>query len=53
MILSILNMLYSSYIKKSKVYEELNRLSDRELQDMGISRSDIPNIAEGKYCSAH
>jgi len=27
----------------------LNRLSDRELGDMGITRSDIPMIAKGKF----
>jgi uncharacterized protein YjiS (DUF1127 family) len=30
-------------------YVELARLSDMELQDMGISRSDIFSVAEGTY----
>lgn len=28
-------------IKQQKAYNELDRLTDRELNDMGISRSDI------------
>ena len=32
-----------------KTYVELSRLSDRELQDMGIGRSDIPSIARGTW----
>jgi len=29
--------------------EELFRSSDRELADMGLSRSDLPEIAKGTY----
>ena len=29
--------------------EELYRSSDRELWDMGLSRSDLPEIAKGTY----
>ena len=29
-----------------KTYNELNRLTDRELHDIGIFRCDIPRIAE-------
>jgi uncharacterized protein YjiS (DUF1127 family) len=29
--------------------EELHRSSDRELWDMGLSRSDLPEIAKGTY----
>jgi uncharacterized protein YjiS (DUF1127 family) len=28
---------------------ELNRLSDRELADIGLDRSDIPRVAAGSY----
>lgn len=31
--------------ESSKTFRELNRLSDKELADMGISRCDIYNIA--------
>jgi hypothetical protein len=27
-----------------RAYEELNRLNDRELRDLGIARYDIPRI---------
>ncbi len=30
---------------------ELNRLSDRELADIGLDRSDIPRVASGAYHS--
>lgn len=36
----------------SKTYSELQRLSDRELNDIGIRRCDIADIArEHAYCS--
>jgi uncharacterized protein YjiS (DUF1127 family) len=28
---------------------ELSQLSDRELADIGLDRSDIPRVAEGSY----
>lgn len=33
-------------------YKELNKLTDRELHDLGIGRSDIPSIAIGKFDDA-
>ncbi|MGC9269332.1 DUF1127 domain-containing protein [Acidiphilium sp.] len=30
-------------------YRELSELSDRELADLGISRSDIRDVARGKF----
>jgi uncharacterized protein YjiS (DUF1127 family) len=33
-------------------YRQLSAMSDPELQDMGISRSDIFNVVEGTYRSA-
>lgn len=32
-----------------KIYRELASLTDRELNDMGICRGDIPNIARGEH----
>ena len=34
---------------EKQTYTELSRLSDRELQDMGIYRSDIRSIARGTF----
>ncbi|WP_181706902.1 DUF1127 domain-containing protein [Chthonobacter rhizosphaerae] len=34
-----------TYRKYQETYRELSRLSSRELDDLGISRSDIPYIA--------
>jgi uncharacterized protein YjiS (DUF1127 family) len=34
-----------SYRKYQETYRELSRLSKRELDDLGISRADIPAIA--------
>jgi len=34
-----------SYRKYQETYRELARLSGRELDDLGISRADIPAIA--------
>jgi uncharacterized protein YjiS (DUF1127 family) len=31
-----------------RVVQQLSRLSDRELADIGITRSDIPRIAKGQ-----
>lgn len=32
-----------------KTYKALNELSDRDLKDLGIGRSDIPSIAHGTF----
>lgn len=32
-----------------KTIQELNKLSNRELQDIGIGRSDIRSVAEGTW----
>jgi uncharacterized protein YjiS (DUF1127 family) len=34
-----------AYRKYSETYRELSRLSSRDLDDLGISRADIPAIA--------
>jgi uncharacterized protein YjiS (DUF1127 family) len=44
MIDSLVNR-YRSWRKYRSTYEELMKLSSRELDDLGISRSEIPNIA--------
>lgn len=36
-----------SYLKYRETVRELSRLSDRELEDLGISRYDIDGIARG------
>lgn len=36
---------YASWVRMNKTIEELNRLSDRELKDLGIYRCHIPYIA--------
>lgn len=36
---------YRSWRKYRSTYEELMKLSSRELDDLGISRSEIPTIA--------
>jgi len=41
---------YRSWRQYRETYGELMRLSTRELNDIGVSRSDIPTIARsGKY----
>lgn len=37
----------SSWINVQVTRKELNRLSDRELNDIGLSRSDIDRVARG------
>ncbi|KAB0681971.1 DUF1127 domain-containing protein [Aureimonas leprariae] len=36
---------YQNWRRYRETCNELNRLSHRELADLGISRSDIPNVA--------
>ncbi|ALN73415.1 MULTISPECIES: DUF1127 domain-containing protein [unclassified Aureimonas] len=36
---------YSSWRRYRETCNELNRLSHRELNDLGIARTDIPSIA--------
>jgi len=36
---------YQSWRKYRETYNELMRLSSRQLQDLGIARGDIPAIA--------
>lgn len=40
-------------VEERKTYNELNRLTNRELNDIGINRSDIRNIArQTRYSEA-
>jgi uncharacterized protein YjiS (DUF1127 family) len=39
--------LFQSWKRYNKSLNELNRLGDRELADIGLSRSDIPRVAWG------
>ena len=44
-VLSYINMRMEIALKVRNMRNELNKLSDRELNDIGISRMDIPTIA--------
>jgi uncharacterized protein YjiS (DUF1127 family) len=44
MIVAVLNFL-QSWRRYNASLNELNQLGDRELADIGISRSDIPRVA--------
>jgi uncharacterized protein YjiS (DUF1127 family) len=44
MLLSILSF-FQAWKRYNKGLRELNSLGDRELADIGISRSDIPRVA--------
>ncbi|MCO5129422.1 MAG: DUF1127 domain-containing protein [Xanthobacteraceae bacterium] len=48
MLLSIIRMI-NSFREYRRNLDELSRLSDRELADIGIERSDIPRVASGSY----
>lgn len=45
MFLTHLVGVYRQWRRYNQSLRELNRLGDRELADIGISRSDIPRIA--------
>ena len=44
---SVMNLIrnYRNWRRYRETVSELSRLSNRELQDLGISRSDIPHVA--------
>jgi uncharacterized protein YjiS (DUF1127 family) len=44
MLVAILNYL-QSWMRYNASLNELNQLGDRELADIGITRSDIPRVA--------
>jgi uncharacterized protein YjiS (DUF1127 family) len=47
----MLNFL-ASWRRERTVLRELSRLSDRELADLGVARSDIRAIADGSFGQA-
>lgn len=48
MLVSIIRMI-QAYREHARNYRELSQLSDRELADIGIDRSDITRVANGVY----
>lgn len=38
-----------NYIAEIKAFDELNRMSDRELRDIGINKSQILSISKNKF----
>jgi len=34
---------------REKTFQELNRMTDRQLRDIGITRGDIQCVADGSY----
>jgi Uncharacterized conserved small protein len=36
---------YNNYVRFQQTYKELSRLSERELNDLGIARADIGALA--------
>ena len=43
--LALIVRLFREWKRYNRSLSELNRLGDRELADIGISRSDIPRVA--------
>ena len=48
MLLSLIRMI-QSFRDYQRNVSELSQLSDRELADIGLDRSDIPRVAAGNY----
>lgn len=48
---AIVNVFYKpvKYSHYRETYKALDRLNDRDLWDMGITRGDIEDIAAGRY----
>jgi len=40
---------FSSLLRRRAVIDELGSLSDHELADIGLSRSDIPRVFDGAF----
>ena len=50
MLLSLIRMI-QAFRDYQRNVSELSQLSDRELADIGLDRSDIPRVAAGTYSS--
>ena len=50
MLLSLIRMI-QAFRDYQRNVSELSQLSDRELADIGLDRSDIPRVAAGTYAS--
>jgi uncharacterized protein YjiS (DUF1127 family) len=50
MLLSLIRMI-QAFRDYQRNVSELSQLSDRELADIGLDRSDIPRVAAGNYTS--
>jgi uncharacterized protein YjiS (DUF1127 family) len=48
MLLSLIRMI-QAFREYQRNVTELSALSDRELSDIGLDRSDIPRVAGGRY----
>ena len=48
MLLSLIRMI-QEFRDRQRNIAELSQLSDRELADMSLHRSDIPRVAAGNY----
>ena len=48
MLLSLIRM-FNAFREYERNVAELSHLSDRELADIGIDRSDIPRVASGNF----
>jgi uncharacterized protein YjiS (DUF1127 family) len=48
MLLSLIRMI-QAFRDYQRNVGELSKLSDRELADIGLDRSDIPHVAAGSY----
>jgi uncharacterized protein YjiS (DUF1127 family) len=48
MLLSLIRMI-KEFRNYQRNVDELTQLSDRELADIGLDRSDIPRVAAGTY----
>jgi uncharacterized protein YjiS (DUF1127 family) len=48
MLLSLIRM-FQAFRDYQRNVSELSQLSDRELADIGLDRSDIPRVAAGNY----
>ncbi len=48
MLLAFIRMI-QAFREYQRNMSELNQLSDRELADIGLDRSDIPRVAAGSY----